>query len=595
MQWKAIGGYIASEKDASTTEDSGLYSPLPTRVIDVGVPSSTSGREVRLVETANLPSNNARYVALSYRWGASNRLTTNTATKEDRRRSIPLAHMPRTLQDAVIFTSRLGIRYLWIDSVCIIQDDKDDWAREAAKMGDVYTNAYCTIAAHGADHADHGFLNHSLQRADAIAVGGNRNGYIYQEETLAYETLKRGHLNAATEMLSPNHSLHQMNTDITVESAGNRNGRSQFFFVSQGFNSRSHLDGSLLSGRGWVLQERLLSQRTVHFAIGGSIYLESNNVLEHVDAGRELRYQHFASVRSALNLLHQQQMKAPSLHSHDLSIAIGEAPQTLPSQVLDNVWVDWYEIVSRYSTCTLTKPEDKLVALSGIARKLQQVTEDKYYSGIWAHRFHTCLLWLRGKDKLQRSPCIRAPTWSWAAYDGHIQYPVWTSTGNDTNMKAEISVGNVLSLSTPVQDSDTGIFNGPVCLELHDAVIIGTGLRFSDPQSGKPQWKRAYNCVALKSETRFWQVHDDHGRPIGWASQDEEAREDIDGEVDQITCVKIASHADDRVETGFDRGYLVLFVAKAGFGARSWFRKGMGQITEKRWFDGRAKGTIHLF
>jgi hypothetical protein len=59
MQWKAIGGYIASEKDVSTTEDSSLYFLLPTCVIDVGVPSSTSRREVRLVETANLPLNNA--------------------------------------------------------------------------------------------------------------------------------------------------------------------------------------------------------------------------------------------------------------------------------------------------------------------------------------------------------------------------------------------------------------------------------------------------------------------------------------------------------------------------------------------------------
>jgi hypothetical protein len=58
---------------------------------------------------------------------------------------ISINDLSRTFQDAVRITRELGERYLWIDSLCIIQDDEDDWAREAALMAEVYRNSYCTL------------------------------------------------------------------------------------------------------------------------------------------------------------------------------------------------------------------------------------------------------------------------------------------------------------------------------------------------------------------------------------------------------------------------------------------------------------------
>jgi hypothetical protein len=60
---------------------------------------------------------------------------------------IDIAELPKTFQDAIEISRRLDIRFLWIDSLCIIQDSKEDWLKESVIMGDIYQHAYCNIAA----------------------------------------------------------------------------------------------------------------------------------------------------------------------------------------------------------------------------------------------------------------------------------------------------------------------------------------------------------------------------------------------------------------------------------------------------------------
>ena len=148
---------------------------LPTRVIAVG----TEGEEPYLTD-----SNGQRgaYVALSYCWGDPQQHTPLKTTDEiynshkqcircpmhwqsmvlvfalprltpenEYHASAWDSDMPKTLQDAVILCRRLEVEYLWIDALCIIQDNPNDWAREASKMCDVYSNAILTIAADSAE------------------------------------------------------------------------------------------------------------------------------------------------------------------------------------------------------------------------------------------------------------------------------------------------------------------------------------------------------------------------------------------------------------------------------------------------------------
>ncbi|KAK0705829.1 heterokaryon incompatibility protein-domain-containing protein, partial [Apiosordaria backusii] len=116
---------------------------LPTRVIQVG----SETRPPRLVETLTGTIESSQYIALSYCWGLSQTLTTTKATYSDRLKAIPWGDIPKTIQEAIEFTQHLGVPYIWIDAVCIIQDDNADWEREAATMQNVYENALFTLSA----------------------------------------------------------------------------------------------------------------------------------------------------------------------------------------------------------------------------------------------------------------------------------------------------------------------------------------------------------------------------------------------------------------------------------------------------------------
>jgi hypothetical protein len=124
---------------------------LPTRVIDVGPPDGSRPPFLFL-------TNNSRgvYVTLSHCWGRIPFITTSSATLAAREAAIPLRDMPKTFQHAVYVSRTLRVRYLWIDSLCILQDSKRDWEIESSRMADYYTNALLTIAADDASDATKG-------------------------------------------------------------------------------------------------------------------------------------------------------------------------------------------------------------------------------------------------------------------------------------------------------------------------------------------------------------------------------------------------------------------------------------------------------
>ncbi len=123
---------------------------LPTRLLDVGSAGSGS---IRLLESTHIADHRAPYACLSHCWGNAQPLTTNMSTLAARRTGIAWGALPKTFQDAVDFTRRLGIRYLWIDSLCIVQDSKEDWRRESSTMASVYENCIvCLAATVSSDH-----------------------------------------------------------------------------------------------------------------------------------------------------------------------------------------------------------------------------------------------------------------------------------------------------------------------------------------------------------------------------------------------------------------------------------------------------------
>lgn len=149
---------------------------LPTRVLDLtgseDRPSAPGHVKIRLRET--LEDEVGDYVALSYCWGADpeHHFKTTQGNIENRKNEIDFREVPLTQREAVLVALRLGIRYVWIDALCIIQDSPEDWQREAAAMSAVYSNAMVTFAATSAESPAVGLLN-PFQAARCVKIHGD--------------------------------------------------------------------------------------------------------------------------------------------------------------------------------------------------------------------------------------------------------------------------------------------------------------------------------------------------------------------------------------------------------------------------------------
>lgn len=202
---------------------------LPARVLDLRPLGGTGTNYLQLTEGFCGP-----YVALSHCWGNTRHLVTEKNNIESHKKGIPFQDLPKTSQDAVVFTKDIGLRYLWIDSLCIIQDDINDWKNEAAKMADVYRNAYCTIAATGSK--------------------GDQEGLFIQRSEQDFCLLR---YNAANTYIAATYSEDDVAAML-------------------------ELHKSPLSTRAWTMQERLLSPRTIHFTASRVIW-ECQSLIETED------------------------------------------------------------------------------------------------------------------------------------------------------------------------------------------------------------------------------------------------------------------------------------------------------------------------
>ncbi|PVH98226.1 HET-domain-containing protein, partial [Periconia macrospinosa] len=131
---------------------------LPRRLISIGLPGSTTPN---LIETSALGDEDCRYAALSHCWGTGQQpLQTTASTISSHYRAIPWGSLPLTFRDAIAVTQNLGLRYLWIDSLCIIQGDQEDFEEECSRMHLIYLGSYVMIAASDAKDGSEGFLPH---------------------------------------------------------------------------------------------------------------------------------------------------------------------------------------------------------------------------------------------------------------------------------------------------------------------------------------------------------------------------------------------------------------------------------------------------
>ena len=356
---------------------------LPTRILEIGRKGEPS---LRLSISSG---RKGRYVALSHCWGK--RLTTTTTVKniDEHLKSINLDALPANFRDAVIITRELGYEYLWIDSLCIIQGDRDDWVTESSLMGQVYQNCAVMLAASGSGDSYGGMLN---PRPGSCALP---NSKIY---------------------LSPKRRPIQT------------------------------LEESELGSRAWASQERILAPRIIYYSTE-QIFWECRD-----NRKAEATTQTLLDTYENYNKRYHGRLLTADMFPYSYTDYIGKTIAAAEDEGDETTTrpEGWFWAIQGYSRRHLTNPTDKLPALFGLAQNVfhpQRATGGYYLAGLWSNDILRQLLWENGEGqvatfcaanyisfsslcmitKLSKATTYTAPSWSWVAYNG----PIYNDRAND--------------------------------------------------------------------------------------------------------------------------------------------------------------------
>lgn len=493
------------------------YAKMPTRVIDI------EADVIRLVETQT--GDTGEYIALSHCWGGpeNHPLKTTHANYNDHMNGLQLNSLPKTFKDAVKIARHLGVKYLWIDSLCIIQDDVGDWKKEAACMGAVYEYAKLTIAAAGAQNSTEGCfvtIRPNLGKLREVVL-----------ETMEVRKERDGvELDRALRTSPPTFST------ITMSTEGNNGVPVTIHFGARSLISDDPTHTSLGS-RGWARQEWYLSRRILFFTEGGISWKCRNGNWSELER----------------------------------SFETSESPNCAVED-------EWVHLLQRYSRDELTYETDRLVALQGVATQTAAVMQGgTYHFGLWTHKPELLFWIMKGPQQDVQGP--PAPSWSWASRKGHKYFFASTPLfmlGSGTHdltqngIQIDDDTGK-LSTSAPIRDfntadvSDAWIqaerfpiwntmvpesvliyianFNTRVIFLLdpsgskHRAIGIAALDDRTTPVSGK------VFCVFITLSTRLWPLKPEHDTTESNGSEDSQVQVESGSDEDNVrkflTCSKL--------------------------------------------------------
>ena len=414
----------------------------PTRLIFVG---DTDFDIVRLVYTNTFSNSPGRYAALSYCWRNNETLCLRESNIINYENFINVGPKSRTVLDAIHVTRKLGIRYLWIDALCIIQDCEDDKRRELPRMHEIYSKADIVIASAASWDASESFFVEQNPWAMTPCLLGSRG-------TVENRAATKFQFGAIYALPSEKYAR----------------------------NASDHVKYSRLQTRAWVFQEERLARRIVWFG-NSQVHLhcrDCNETIHQVMLPNALARKTESAPntvhpdialfiyrllgRSAMSSSHVQ--RALSLITRWTRRPITESSvrptaEGYPGLTVENFEDTWWQQVFHYSTRNLTKSEEKLPAINGFARQLHKAThtyildsdeadisfQSEYFAGHW-NRENLCmsLLWYVQGGKTGR-PKARAPSWSWAAVDGAVANN--SLLGDSSSASCRIQIGSIESTS----------------------------------------------------------------------------------------------------------------------------------------------------
>ncbi len=335
---------------------------LPRRVIDVG--NADPPRIVEQPRDGSGASASGPYVALSYCWGGTQKVRLERANLERfKTRGLPVDELALTIRDAIVFTRAMGFRYLWVDALCIVQDDGDgDKAEQLPLMGTIYKQSALTIAAASGDHADAG-LAPLRQRAHF------RPCPVYSE----------------------------------VCDDGDGDGGHPVFAVMPINTQQLLASRTAIDSRAWIFQEDVLASRTLKFGPEGLRWSCVTFCCSELRPDRPDLHPSFRTDHNLRTWTHRPDWN-PSWH-----------------EVLDprrRYFEDWYAAVSHFSLRRLTSDVDRLPAVAGLARWMHTLRGGAYIQGLWKEDLEYGLLWFVTKLR-QANPGQAVPLEEWMNGDEH--------------------------------------------------------------------------------------------------------------------------------------------------------------------------------
>jgi hypothetical protein len=355
-------------------------SMLPRRLLDL-----SQGATVIIVDVAEWLSSGlctaaelSDYCTLSYQWGTAPHACV-LSDSFSILLEMSFSTMPQVFKDAITIARGLGIRFLWIDALCIVQPaasgDATDWRTEGPRMGIIYENSMFTIAATCANGTDDGIL-------------GKLGNSVHAAEPCRVVDLSHHESTADPDHVSSHGSSMNRQQSVVLDIC------TPSFFHS--------VSSSPLNARGWVMQERALSRRIIHFTEHGMFW----------ECSQAKLHEHFGDVDP-------NSERAPC-HTKEtlLSVARARSSKHLCP-------VEWFHFVSQYSTAGFTDPQDRLIALSSVAKAAQPMLGGyAYYAGLWRNDLVRGLMWYcrAPSTDLRLRPTSLAPTWSWASVEGSINF-----------------------------------------------------------------------------------------------------------------------------------------------------------------------------
>ncbi|KAL2674097.1 hypothetical protein Neosp_012543 [[Neocosmospora] mangrovei] len=385
--WDMVHGWIQQCVD---THDECRYGsenqPFPTRILDIG----SEGTCPRLC----VPNSDERgkYAALSHCWGDVMPLKTTKSTFDEFCRGIDLSKFPQTFKDAIVACQKLQIRYLWIDSLCIVQDDEGDWAVQSPKMSDVYQNAYITIAAAAARNSTEGcFISRPFSIRKAFATVAEVQGKVEQVEIFARPWQSDRHWTKS---------------------------------IGDGPGDRSQ---NPLETRAWTLQGHILSSRILRFTAHELVWHCREVHLCECRPG-------CAFSKEALRLANLDRMSSDK----DCSFGMRSSDPCIV----------WSEVVTPFTRRAITHESDRLPAISGVAAALAGPMGMEYIGGMWKGMLGSTVCWHVDEPGISRRETYYAPTWSWASVVGPVE-AVWNASTIELPQTEVIDVQYTLATPNP--------------------------------------------------------------------------------------------------------------------------------------------------